>query len=65
MIHKMKKNLELVAVKNGKSYVGQLDAVRTTKDKGLQYIVRMSDGTYRSFYHSTSTITVLPVPCNV
>ena len=58
---KMTKKIMITATKDGKSYCGTLDSVRFVKDKGLQHIVKMEDGTYRSFYPSSSILGLAPV----
>jgi hypothetical protein len=60
-IIKIEKNIRIVATKDGKVYTGRLDSVRFMKDKGLQHIVKMEDGTYRSFYPCSSVIGLAPV----
>ena len=58
---KMTKKIILTATKDGKTYTGTLDSVRFVKDKGLQHIVKLEDGTYRSFYPSSCVMGLAPV----
>ena len=58
---KMTKKIMITATKDGKVYSGTLDSVRFVKDKGLQHIVKMDDGTFRSFYPASSILGLAPV----
>jgi hypothetical protein len=61
MIVKMTKRIMITAMKDGKTYSGTLDSVRFVKDKGLQHIVKLENGTFRSFYPVSSIIGTAPV----
>lgn len=49
-------NLPVLVFKDNKEYSGHVVGFREVEGKGLQHIVKMEDGTYRSFYPNSSEI---------